>query len=345
VDTTPPTVTLNSPINPQVLVYTQFIDPGVTITDVGCSNLKATVTGNVNTSQIGTYTVTYKVTDCNKNGPVTVVRTVNVVDTIPPVIKYTGSDTIILDVYSYYHRPDFISTDNYYTTASLTEVISSSTFFTAFPTGKASLLGYYDVVYKITDGSGESTTKRFVIHVVDREKPVIILSGLASVNICRYEVLDAANNTYTVKDNFDNSITATVGGTYITNYLVNFNAGYYTLTHNAVDNSGNKATEVTRHINVAECNLSVKGGGLDEYVKLYPNPNSGMFTMDIQLPKFQDITVNIINSMGQTVKKMSEKNSRGGIYQVDLSNYSDGVYMVRINTGNEVTVKRVTVTR
>ena len=67
-----------------------YVEPGATATDACDGSLPVTITGSVLTSK-GTYTKTYKATDSAGNTS-TVTRTVNVVDTTPPVITLTGSN-------------------------------------------------------------------------------------------------------------------------------------------------------------------------------------------------------------------------------------------------------------
>ena len=98
VDTTPPVISLVG-ADPQTIecgdAYTEL---GATATDVCCGDLTASIvidTSAVDTSTVGSYTVTYDVTDCNGNPAVQVTRTVNVVDTTPPDISVTVSpDTL-----------------------------------------------------------------------------------------------------------------------------------------------------------------------------------------------------------------------------------------------------------
>ena len=51
---------------------------------------------NVDTSVIGSYSVTYNVSDSAGNAATPVVRTVNVVDTTPPIITMNGDTNIHL---------------------------------------------------------------------------------------------------------------------------------------------------------------------------------------------------------------------------------------------------------
>lgn len=91
IDTTPPTMTIVGDNPMEVSQGTPFIDPGVKVADNVDSNLTVTVVGEVNTSKVGSYTLTYSATDSAGNHA-TIERIVNVVDTTPPVIAIKNYD-------------------------------------------------------------------------------------------------------------------------------------------------------------------------------------------------------------------------------------------------------------
>jgi hypothetical protein len=94
VDNTPPTITLNG-ANPMVVeCHGIFADPGATATDNCAGSVTVTASGSVNVNVPGTYTITYTATD--GTNPATATRTVNVVDTTPPVIATCASNKSIL---------------------------------------------------------------------------------------------------------------------------------------------------------------------------------------------------------------------------------------------------------
>ena len=78
VDTTAPAVTLSGAATMTVILGSGFSDPGATANDSCTGTLPVAVAGTVNTSAIGTYTLTYSATDASNNtGSAT--RTVNVI--------------------------------------------------------------------------------------------------------------------------------------------------------------------------------------------------------------------------------------------------------------------------
>lgn len=83
-DTTKPVIALNGSNPATVQVLSAYVDPGATITDNYYTGLTATVTGSVDTSTVGTYTLYYNVTDGSGNEADLVERVINVVDQDPP---------------------------------------------------------------------------------------------------------------------------------------------------------------------------------------------------------------------------------------------------------------------
>lgn len=91
VDTVAPVITLNGSAVITHECHTPFTDPGAVATDACDTNVPVVVSGSVNPNVVGTYTLTYNASDDTGNAATTVTRTVNVVDTTPPVITTNGN--------------------------------------------------------------------------------------------------------------------------------------------------------------------------------------------------------------------------------------------------------------
>ena len=77
-----------------------YIDLGASAIDDLDGDISVSIvvdSSNVNTSALGSYTVTYDVTDSGGNAAVQVTRTVTVSDTTPPVIALSGSASEVLE--------------------------------------------------------------------------------------------------------------------------------------------------------------------------------------------------------------------------------------------------------
>ena len=115
VDTTVPVITLLGDATVTIEVGSTYTDAGATATDNYDGDITSSIVtvSTVDVTTVGTYTVTYNVTDANGNVAVEVTRTVNVVDTTVPVITLLGDATVTIEVGSTYTDAGATATDNY----------------------------------------------------------------------------------------------------------------------------------------------------------------------------------------------------------------------------------------
>jgi len=345
-DTSDPVVWLNGYAVNYVEVHTPFTDSGLTVKDNYCFNNDIKVMGSYNVHKLGTYTLTYEVRDCAGNGPVIMNRVIVVYDSTAPVVTsspYQSGDKILVDVYHNIdeYLPILNITDNYYQINEIT-VNKYGSYYTQFPNGEATTLGNFKVEIKVIDGSGNEAYLYFDIDVVDREKPVITLNGPQIIQICRFKEVPDSLLTAEVSDNYYTNVNITKTGTYYTDYLNTKKEGLFTVRYNAVDGSNNQAIEVVRYIDVIydpqKCNVGVNEPLNENLVNIYPNPATHLVNVEVNLSGGEDLTISIINSVGEVVIERMMK-STGGIYTFDLSEFAGGIYMVRISTNGNTIVR------
>ena len=75
---------------------------------------------------------------------------------------------------------------------------------------------------------------------------------------------------------------------------------------------------------------------------VYPNPSKDIFNISFNSDIIQDLNIRILNSLGQEIFD-DLKNQYVGEYvkQLNLENYSRGVYFLEIQTGNEIINKKI----
>ena len=204
-DTTAPVITLVG-ANPQTveagnLTYSEL---GANATDNYDGDLTSSIViddSAVDTSAVGSYTVTYNVTDAAGNDAIELERTVNVVDTIIPVITLVGANPQTVEAGQTYNELGATATDNHDDDTNLTNSIAIDA--TAVDT---SAVGDYTVTYNVTDAAGNVANEvTRTVRVVDTTKPVITRIGGHVINL---EVTPENNNSYTdhgatVTDNHD----------------------------------------------------------------------------------------------------------------------------------------------
>jgi hypothetical protein len=235
VDTIAPVISLNGSSSVNHSVGTNYSDPGATAQDNKDASVSVNVTGSVNTSVIGTYTIRYRATDQAGNAS-EIIRYVNVVDTVAPVITLNGSSTISLEVGSTYSELGANVSDNY--ASNLSVMITGSV--------NTNLLGAYTITYSASDPSGNNAiSKTRTVRIVDTTNPVISLNGPSTVTL-------EVGTTYSeqgasVSDNYARNLNAVITGT-VNNKLL----GTYTITYSASDPSGNIATTKTRTVRIID---------------------------------------------------------------------------------------------
>jgi hypothetical protein len=242
VDTVAPVITLSGD-NPVTLeVGTPYVEPGYTASDTYDGDItgNVVVTGTVNHAIPGSYILRYNVSDSSGNPAQEKTRTVNVVDSVAPVITLSGDNPVTLEVGTPYAEPGYSASDNYDGDISVAVVITGSVDHT-FP-------GSYSLKYNVQDSSGNpAVEKTRVVNVVDTTPPVITLAGDISI---RLEVGTAyAEPGYTATDNYDGNITADVVVTGSVDHTV---VGSYVLRYNVSDSSGNPAVEKTRTVEIVD---------------------------------------------------------------------------------------------
>ena len=242
-DTEAPVITLNGASTIDLELGDTYTELGATATDNVDGNLTSSIVVGgdvVNTSVVGSYQVTYNVSDAAGNAATEVIRTVNVnADTTPPVITLIGGSTINLNIGETYNELGATATDNFDGDISGNIVITGSV--------NTAVAGTYFVNYNVSDSSGNAAAQvtRTVNVAPDTTPPVITLIGASTINLNVGDTYTEQGATAT--DNLDGDLTANIviGGSVDTN-----TAGVYQVTYNVSDAAGNAATEVIRTVNV-----------------------------------------------------------------------------------------------
>jgi len=85
---------------------------------------------------------------------------------------------------------------------------------------------------------------------------------------------------------------------------------------------------------------------LNEVVNLnvYPNPAKNNFSISLNNEKAEPVSYELINAIGQSVKKENLGNQQGKtIYNINVSEIPAGVYFVKVSEGNKVSTKKITI--
>ena len=239
-DVTAPVISLVGS-NVSVELGTTYTDAGATAVDNvdGSITPNIAVTSTVNTNAVGTYTVTYNVSDAAGNAATPVTRTVTVTpDATAPVITLLGNSNVSIELGTTYTDAGATANDNIDGVLTLNIAVTS--------TVNTNVAGTYTVTYNVSDAAGNAATPvtRTVTVTPDVTPPVITLNG-TDVTLYVGDTYIEANAT--ALDNIDGDISANI---VIVSTVNTTTEGNYTVTYNVADNANNAATEVVRHVTV-----------------------------------------------------------------------------------------------
>ena len=79
----------------------------------------------------------------------------------------------------------------------------------------------------------------------------------------------------------------------------------------------------------------------------YPNPFNPKTSIEFELPKTSDVTLNVFNILGEEVAILLSASLLPGSHSVewDASNLASGVYLYRLQTGDHVETKKMILMR
>lgn len=239
-DTTRPVITKNGTDTVYVAVGTTYTDAGATAADFFYGSLNSSLTSisNVNTAVVGTYTVTFNVTDGSGNTAIPFVRVVIVEDKVAPVITVNGPNPFYWNVgQKPFVDPGVTITDNYYTNLKVTATSIN-----------VDSIATYVITYTVTDPSGNAAApKTRTVIVQDTIDPVITLIGRDTLTIDVNTLSAVPEPGFSALDNFWTSLTVVKTGT------VNLSViGYYTVSYDLQDGSGNAAITRKRVYHVVD---------------------------------------------------------------------------------------------
>ncbi|MBC1559596.1 DUF5011 domain-containing protein [Listeria booriae] len=203
---------------------------GVTASDTEDGNVtgNVTVTANdVDTSAVGTYHVTYSVTDSDGN-TTTKTITVTVTSNDAPVI--TASDKTLKKGGSFDPMAGVSASDTEDGNVTDKVTVTANDVDT-------SVVGTYHVTYSVTDSDGNTTTKTITVTVTSNDAPVIVASDQTIKKGKAFDVMAGVS----ASDLEDGDVT---GGITVTANDVDTNTvGTYHVTYSVTDSDSNTTTK------------------------------------------------------------------------------------------------------
>ena len=229
VDRINPSITILGDNPMEVSLNGTYNEPGAIGSDNYTSPINVSISGSVNTSTVGTYTITYSASDSSGNSH-SESRTVNVVNNTPPTITIIGSNPLTHQAKTTFTDPGATAVDVYGLSLQVSSVSNVN----------ENLIGNYIITYTATDIDGNRASAVRNVYVRDTIAPVITLNGNSTITLelnQNYVELGA-----TATDNYDASVSVSFSGT-----VDSTTPGTYIITYSATDSSNNTSTK-TRNV-------------------------------------------------------------------------------------------------
>ncbi|MDC0264697.1 DUF5011 domain-containing protein, partial [Verrucomicrobia bacterium] len=234
VDSVAPVISMNGEAIATHQLATSYADQGAILTDNYDANVSLAAIGHVDVNIAGFYTLNYTGEDSSKNQAIPVIRVIEVVDLIVPVITLNGAAFITQQIDSNYTDAGSIVTDNM--DDNLSATVTGSVNMNA--------VGTYTLVFSVVDSAGnEATRVTRTVTVVDSAPPFITLLGFSDMTVAQGSIFTDPGAIAVDAD--DPNVEVAVIGSVDTSA-----AGVYTLIYVAADDDGNQAAPVTRTVTV-----------------------------------------------------------------------------------------------
>ncbi|MFP4500508.1 MAG: immunoglobulin-like domain-containing protein [Candidatus Hydrogenedentota bacterium] len=227
VDPVAPVITLEGDAEVSVECGDTYTDAGVVVADNCDESPELVVDNPVDTSVPDAYVVTYSAEDASGNQAATVTRTVNVVDTTPPMLDLLGDDPLEAECGADYQDPGAVATD--VCDGEVAVEIDDSNVVVDQP-------GEYSVALSATDEAGNQGTATRTVIVVDTTGPDIeLLGGETPVIDCADEYQDPGA---TATDACEGEVDVVIDDSNV----VPDEEGVYVVSYTATDSAGNTST-------------------------------------------------------------------------------------------------------
>jgi len=357
-DTLPPEIKISGTCTEfSVLAGSEWTKPDVIITDYVMINDKREDSGcdisgnlqvedNVNTDEVGSYTIIYTVSDFSDNED-TLALNVEVIqeDTEGPEIAVNGLPEVI-GIFEFFDSEDVeilvkdnVDCENVTIDIEGLEEINTEEF------------GEYTVKVTATDQSGNKTVEEILVKIGDTTPPEIDLDGPNTVKViepgqCGDDEMYDANDEwgYSARDIYGKDVvdvTGEVEVVYNDGNPIDCNCSddgnkFYVITYTVTDDAGNKSV-AERSVKVSSC-VGIEDNPIYEFVDIFPNPTKGH--VNILTANLKVAEISVYNLLGKNILTVAE-NEVNALTKLDLSDQAEGVYMVNVITDKGTITRKV----
>lgn len=79
----------------------------------------------------------------------------------------------------------------------------------------------------------------------------------------------------------------------------------------------------------------------EQHINLFPNPTNGLATLDMALPTNEWVSIKLMDYTGKVINIYEPRLVQDQQFQLDLSDYSNGLYIVQIIVDDELIIKQL----
>ncbi len=90
--------------------------------------------------------------------------------------------------------------------------------------------------------------------------------------------------------------------------------------------------------------VGISSNNIDEVINVYPNPTSGMLTVEFSATDLKDVRVDVYNTIGELVNRVTPVDGTTRL-EMDLTSKAEGLYYVNIYVKEAMTTKIISVVR
>lgn len=192
-----------------------------------------------------------------------------------------------------------------------------------------------------------SATGAYYVDVTDTNGCMASDSVMITINTLPTVTASAAASTVCL-DDADVALTGSpAGGTWSgpgvtgSNFDPSSGTGAQTLTYSYTDSNGCSGSANTT-VTVNAC-VGITEPAFANGVNVYPNPNSGSFTLSVA-NNVGDMNIEITDATGRLVYTSMESNVQAGFTkQISMEGMANGIYMMRLTTGGEQQIIKISV--
>jgi len=143
---------------------------------------------------------------------------------------------------------------------------------------------------------------------------------------------------FVVYDSYGDGINAGYGAGNVTILDGNSNTVYY--------NNGVYAAQAARNF-YGNTALGINDGTLESSLTIFPNPASNTATVQFSLSNEENVSINVLNAVGQSVmqQQLGALAARAHNQTLDVTTLSSGLYFVEIKAGNSSVTRKFSVAK